>query len=95
MISEYQTDFSADVLSKDSIFQSLLAKEKLASQLSISRLWNRLSQENISQLQKVNQILMNKVRTARHTTEMIFDLDSTHLNTFCNQEIVPYQQALF
>jgi len=52
-------------------FQSLLAKEQLASQPSISRLWNRLSQENISQLQEVNQILIDKVRTARNTTELI------------------------
>ncbi len=62
LIAGYQTNSSADVLSKDPIFQSLLAKEQLASQPSISRLWNRLSQENISQLQEVNQILIIKTR---------------------------------
>jgi len=75
LIGGYQTDSSADVLTKDPIFQSLLAKEQLASQPSISRFWDRLSQENISQLQKVNQVLLDKVRTARNTIEMIFDLD--------------------
>ncbi|SIO31944.1 Transposase DDE domain group 1 [Carnobacterium alterfunditum] len=90
LIAGYQTDSLADVLSKDPIFQSLLAKEQLASQPSISRLWDRLSQENISQLQEVNQILIDKVRTARNTTEMIFDLDSTHSDTFGNQEKSDY-----
>ncbi|SIN87933.1 Transposase DDE domain group 1 [Carnobacterium alterfunditum] len=86
LIGGYQTDSSADILSKDPIFQSLLAKEQLASQPSISRFWDRLNQENIFQLQEVNQILLDKVRTARNTTEMIFDLDSTHSDTFGNQE---------
>lgn len=86
LIGGYQTDSSADILSKDPIFQSLLAKEQLASQPSISRFWDRLSQKNISQLQEVNQILLDKVRSARNTTEMIFDLDSTHSDTFGNQE---------
>jgi len=67
LIGGYQTDSSADVLTKYPIFQSLLAKEQLASQPSISRFWDWLS-----------QVLLDKVRTARNTTEMIFDLDSTH-----------------
>ncbi len=90
LIAGYQTNSSADVLSKDPIFQSLLAKEQLASQPSISRLWNRLSQENISQLQEVNQILINKTRAIRNTNEMIFNLDSTHSDTFGNQEKTNY-----
>ena len=71
MISGYQTDSSADVLTKYPIFQSLLAKKQLASQPSISRFWDRLS-----------QVLLDKVRTARNTTKMIFDLDSTHSDSF-------------
>lgn len=68
----------------------LLTKEQLASQLSISRFWDRLSQENISQLQKVNETLIDKVRTARNTIEMTFDLDSIHSDTFGNQENSDY-----
>lgn len=49
-----------------------------------------MSTENIVQLQKVNQILIDKVRTIRNTNEMIFDLDSTHSDTFGNQEMTDY-----
>lgn len=90
LIAGYKTDSSADILSKDPIFQSVLGKERLASQPSISRLWDRLSQENIDQLQEVNQVLIDKVRTTRNTTELIFDLDSTHSDTFGYQENTNY-----
>lgn len=40
LIAGYKTDYSADILSKDPIFQSVLDKERLASQPSISRLWD-------------------------------------------------------
>ena len=43
LIAGYKTDSSADILLKDPIFQSILGKERLASQPSISRLWDRLS----------------------------------------------------
>ncbi len=33
---------------------------------------------------------MDKAHTARNTTEMIFDLDSTHSDTFGNQETSGY-----
>ncbi len=43
LIAGYKTDSSADILSKNSIFQSVLGKERFASQPSISRLLCRLS----------------------------------------------------
>lgn len=65
-------------------------KTRLASQSSISRFWDRISTENIGQLQKVNQLPIDKARTIRNTNEMIFDLDSTHSDTFGNQEMTDY-----
>ncbi|SEL02547.1 Transposase DDE domain group 1 [Carnobacterium iners] len=53
-------------------------------------MWDRLSQENINQLQEVNQVLIDKVRTTRNTNELIFDLDSTHSDTFGYQENTNY-----
>ena len=49
-----------------------------------------MTTENIIQLQKVNQILIDKARRIRNTNEMIFDLDSTHSDTFGNQEMTDY-----
>lgn len=90
LIAGYPTDSSANILATDPIFQAVLSKKRLASQSSISRFWDRISTENIVQLQKVNQILIDKARTIRNTNEMIFDLDSTHSDTFGNQEMTDY-----
>lgn len=87
LIAGYPTDSSANILATDPIFQTVLNKTRLASQPSISRFWDRMTTENIVQLQKVNQILIDKARTIRNTNEMIFDLDSTHSDTFGNQEM--------
>lgn len=90
LIAGYPTDSSANILATDPIFQTVLNKTRLASQSSISRFWDRLTTENIVQLQRVNQILIDKARTIRNTNEIIFDLDSTHSDTFGNQEMTDY-----
>lgn len=89
-IAGYSTDSSANLLKQDPIFKVILDKSRLASQSSISRLWDRISEENISQLQDLNQAMIDKVRSARNTTEMIFDLDSTHSDTYGDQENTDY-----
>ena len=89
-IAGYSTDSSANLLKQDPIFKVVLDKSKLASQASLSRFWDRISEENISQLQELNQAMIDKVRLARNTTEMIFDLDSTYSDTYGNQEKTYY-----
>ena len=89
-IAGYSTDSSANLLKQDPIFKVVLDKSNLASQASLSRFWDRISEENISQLQELNQAMIDKVRLARNTTEMIFDLDSTHSDTYGNQEKTDY-----
>ena len=85
-IAGYSTDSSANLLKQDPVFKVVLDKSSLASQASLSRFWDRISEENISQLQDLNQPMIDKVRSARNTTEMIFDLDSTHSDTSEKQE---------
>ena len=89
-IAGYSTNSSANLLKQDPIFKVVLDKSNLASQASLSRFWDRISEENISQLQELNQAMIDKVRLARNTTEMIFDLDSTHSDTYGNQEKTDY-----
>ena len=89
-IAGYSTDSSANLLKQDPIFKVVLDKSNLASQASLSRFLDRISEENISQLQELNQAMIDKVRLARNTTEMIFDLDSTHSDTYGNQEKTDY-----
>ena len=62
----------------------------MASQSSISRLHDRVVGETIDTLQVFNQALIDKARLLRNDTNMIIDLDSTHSDTFGNQEQTAY-----
>ena len=76
-IAGYSTDSSANLLKQDPIYKVVLDKSSIASKASLSRFWDRTSEENISQLQDLNQSMIDKVRLVINTTELIFDLDST------------------
>ena len=86
IVAGYPADSSANILREDPIFLLVLDKDALASQSSLSRFWDRVSEETIAQFQVLNQALIDKVRLERNATEMIIDLDSTHSDTFGNQE---------
>ena len=90
LISGYAADSSAKLLKEDPIFQLILNKETAASQPSLSRFWDRIDEKTIRQFQDLNQALIDKVRLKRNTTEIIIDLDSTHSDTFGNQEGTNY-----
>ena len=90
IIAGYTTDSAATLLKEDPAFKILFGKNRLASQPSLSRFWNRISKKNISQFQDLNQAMIDKVRLVRNTTEMIFDLDSTHSDTYGKQELSSY-----
>ena len=67
----------------------MLEKSVLASQPTISRFWDRISDSPnalLIQLQALNQAMLDKVRIQRNATEMVLDLDSTYCNTYGDQE---------
>ena len=86
LIAGYSADSSATLLKTDPIFSLVLDKKRIASQSSLSRFWVRINEDSILQFQELNQALLDKVRLERNETEMIIDLDSTHSDTFGNQE---------
>ena len=86
IVAGYPADSSANILREDPIFRLVLDKDALASQSSLSRFWDRVNEETIARFQVLNQALIDKVRLERNATEMIIDLDSTHSDTFGNQE---------
>lgn len=86
----YKTDTSADILQSDPVLQTLLPDEPLASQPSISRFFDRVTNQTIEDFQTLNQTLIDQARTVRNDTEMIIDLDSTHSDTFGHQEQTDY-----
>ena len=86
IVAGYNTDSAANILQHDPVLQTLSSDEPLASQSSISRLYDRVEGETIKTLQVFNQVLIDKARLVRNDTLMIIDLDSTHSDTFGHQE---------
>ena len=86
----YKADTSADILQYDPVLLTFASDEPLASQPTISRFWDRIFEETIEDLQKFNQVLIDQARLVRNDTNLIIDLDSTHSDTFGNQELSDY-----
>lgn len=68
----------------------MLGIPALASQPSLSRFFKRFDQESLNQLQQANQSLLDRVHRFRQTKALIFDLDSTHADTYGHQENTAY-----
>ena len=81
----YHADSDANNLRYDYTFQTVLNKDTLASQPTISRVNNKVNKENMKQLQQVNFNLLDKVYTLSPPEEIIFDLDSTNCSTYGQQ----------
>ncbi len=90
IIAGYDTDSAANILQADPVLQTLASDEPLASQSSISRFFDRITKKTIRSLQVFNQKLIDKARLVRNDINMIIDLDSTHSDTFGNQEQTAY-----
>lgn len=90
LIAGYKADTSADILQHDPVLQTLSSAKSLASQPSISRFFDRVTDKTIEDFQTLNQTLLDQARTVRNDTEMIIDLDSTHSDTFGHQEQTDY-----
>lgn len=86
LIAGYPADSSANLLQEDPVFRLILNKQNIASQASLSRFWDRMTEKTISQFQSLNQAMIDKARLERNAPELIIDLDSTHSDTFGNQE---------
>lgn len=90
MIAGYSEDDAADQLTKDPVFTQIIGTPALASQPSLSRFFRRFDQTSIEQLEKANKELLDKVHKFRDSKALIFDLDSTHSDTFGHQESAAY-----
>ena len=86
IIAAYFEDDCADELTKEPVFLEILRKESLASQPTLSRFWNRMDESSLRQLDQIGQTLRDTVYAIRCPEMMLFDLDSTLLNTYGHQE---------
>ena len=90
LISGYHEDDAADQLTHDPVFTQVLDTPALASQPSLSRFFKRFDEQSLDQLQGANQALLDKVHHARQSKTLLFDLDSTHSDTYGKQEQSAY-----
>ena len=90
IIAGYAEDDAADALVHDPVFTHMLGKDALASQPSLSRFLDRFDSDSITSLLQANQVLLDKMHTYRESDAIIFDLDSTHADTYGKQEQSAY-----
>ena len=82
IIAAYFEDDCADELTSDPIFTAILEKKALASQPTLSRYWNRMDKDTLSQFEQITSRLRQIIYSIEQPDHMLFDLDSTLLNTY-------------
>ena len=86
IIASYFEDNWADELTNDPVMTAILDKEALASQPTLSRFWNRMDGDTLSQLDMIQSKMRGIVYSVQKPEHMLFDLDSTLLNTYGMRE---------
>lgn len=86
IISAYFEDNCADKLTNKPIMTAILNKDTLASQPTLSRFYNRMDADSLGQLNQIIRALRKIVYSIKKPEFMLFDIDSTLLNTYGKQE---------
>lgn len=88
--SRYFTDDNSDDLRFDPVFTNILEKKSLASQPTMSRLKDKLTEETLKIFDNINCELSDKIYAIQKPEHIILDLDSTNLSTYGSQEGAKY-----
>lgn len=86
IIAAYFEDDCADELTNEPVFTQILRKKVLASQPTLSRFWNRMDEDTLNQFDLITRKMRDAIYSLRSPEFMLFDLDSTLLNTYGHQE---------
>lgn len=86
IISAYFNDDCADELTLDPVFNAILDKERLASQPTLSRFFNRMDEDTLTQLNDIDKCLRDIIYDIKRPEHMLLDLDSTLFETYGTQE---------
>ena len=85
-IAGYFRDDDADELTDEPVFQTLLGKEALASQRTLSRFHHRMDEDTLNQFNGIHRELRKRVYRITPPEMVLFDIDSTLFETFGEQE---------
>lgn len=86
IIAAYFEDDCADELTHDPVMNAILDKQALASQPTLSRFFNRMDEDTLEQFDQIDQKMRQIIYSIKRPEHMLFDLDSTLLNTYGSQE---------
>lgn len=86
IISAYFEDGCADELTNEPVMTTILDKDALASQPTLSRFFNRMDQDTLGQFTQIIRELRKVIYSIQKPEFMLFDIDSTLLNTYGRQE---------
>jgi len=86
IIAGYFEDDASDELTNDPVFKSLLDKDALASQPTVSRFFNRMAEDTLNQFLSIGRMLRKKIYSIQMPEAVILDLDSTLLDAYGKQE---------
>lgn len=86
IISAYFPDDSADELTSDPVFTSILEKDSLASQPTLSRFFNRMDGDTLVQFDDIDRSLRDIIYSIKRPEHVLLDLDSTLFETYGHQE---------
>ena len=86
IISSYFEDDCADELTNEPVMTVILEKDALASQPTLSRFFNRMDGDTLSQLNQITRELRKVIYSIKKPEFMLFDIDSTLLDIYGNQE---------
>lgn len=90
VLTGYFNDNDADELTNEPVLNAILHKDGLASQPTLSRFFNRMDEDTLIQFENILKQLRNMVYTINNPEMVLFDLDSTLLDTYGKQEGVGY-----
>jgi hypothetical protein len=90
IIAGYSEDDAADHLTNDPVFTQIIGTDSLASQPSLSRFFRRFDSQSMDGFNQANQEILDKMHQFRDSKALIVDLDSTHSDTYGNQEASAY-----
>lgn len=92
LIKEFVSKLGIDKLlgkafkTNDPVFRSILEKDTLASQPTVSRFFNRMDEDTLNQFLAIGRVLRKKVYSIQLPQAVILDLDSTLLDAYGRQE---------
>ena len=92
LIKEFISKLGIDTLlekafkTNDPVFKSVLEKDALASQPTVSRFFNRMDEDTLNQFLAITRVLRMRIYSIQMPQAVILDLDSTLLDAYGWQE---------